>query len=167
MRAINELTTSAYGKPLFKNVDRPREFGWVLRASQSEWDGFVSQADKLLSENLNAKALDAMGAPKNDDSGKAMGSISRLQWVLENRANLPSKQVDLRLKSFREVRDARQKPAHALRKNVHDNTIVRKQRDLLNEISVSLEALEIIFSRHPNNKSWKPDELLRGTVYAL
>ena len=167
MRAINELTNSAYSKPLFKTVDRPREFGWVLRASQSEWEEFVSQADKMLSENLDPKTLDAMGAPKIDANGKVIGTIGRLQWVLENVADLRPHQVSLRLKFFRDVRDARQKPAHALRKNVQDSTIVRKQRDLLNEISVSLETLEIIFSRHPNNKSWKPDELLKGTVYAL
>lgn len=167
MQAINELTISAFDEPLFKTVDRPREFGWILRASQSEWDGFVLQADKLFSENLNAKALDAMGAPKRDDSGNAIGTIGRLQWVLENKASVGIEQTNLRLKSFRDIRDARQKPAHALRKNVHDNTIVRKQRDLLIEISKSLEALEIIFSRHPNNQSWKPDELLTGTVYVL
>lgn len=167
IKAINELTISAYGKPLFKTVNRPREFGWVLRASQAEWDGFVSQADKLLCENLNAKALDAMGAPKKDDGGNAIGTIGRLQWVLENRTNLGTEQVKLRLRSFREVREARQKPAHTLRNNVHDSTIVRKQRDLLSEISTSLEALEILFSRHPKNQSWKPDELLKGTVYVL
>lgn len=167
MEAINKLSISAYGEPLFKNVDRPREFGWVLRASQSEWDGFVLQADKLLSDNLNGRALDAMGAPKTDDSGKVIGTIGRLQWVLENRTNLGTEQVKMRLRSFREVREARQKPAHALRNNVHDSTIVRKQRDLLSEISTSLEALEILFSRHPKNQSWKPDELLKGTVYVL
>jgi hypothetical protein len=167
MEAINELSTNAYGEPLFRSTERPREFGWVLRASQAEWDQFVVQADKLLSDNLSSKALDAMGAPKKDANNTDIGTLNRLQWVLENRTTLNLDQVRARLQSLRDVREARQKPAHALRQNVTDRTIIRKQRDLLAEISLSVEALRILLSRHSSNSSWTADELLEGTFYAL
>jgi hypothetical protein len=139
----------------------------VLRTSQAEWDQFVLQADKLLSDNLNSKALDAMGAPKKGTDDRDMGTLNRLQWVLENRTTLNEDQTRARLQSLRDVREARQKPAHALRQNVTDRTIIRKQRDLLAEISLSVEALRILLSHHPSNLSWTADELLEGTFYAL
>lgn len=55
LEALNELQEIAFGAPgLFRSTERPREFGWILRPSQSEWDQFIHQLDKLLSENLSS-----------------------------------------------------------------------------------------------------------------
>ena len=56
MSAINELFMLIFGMPLFHDVERPREWGWVLRASSGAWEEFVHTTDKLLSDNLSARA---------------------------------------------------------------------------------------------------------------
>jgi hypothetical protein len=78
LRSLNELTTNAIGEPLFRTSERPREFGWILRPSQHEWDAFIHTLDKLLSENLRHDALDAAGAPKESDQGERLGTLNRL-----------------------------------------------------------------------------------------
>jgi hypothetical protein len=83
MAAINQLFQIAYGVELFRSMERPREWGWVLRPSTNEWQHLVHTTDKLLSENLNQKALDAVEARTVNDDGSALGrstgsaSISR------------------------------------------------------------------------------------------
>jgi hypothetical protein len=52
LKSLNYLWTGAFGEALFKSVDRPRDFGWILRPSQREWDEFIVQLDKLLSDNI-------------------------------------------------------------------------------------------------------------------
>lgn len=63
LRSWNELHRNAFGVDLLKTTERPREFGWILRPSQHEFDAFIQHLDKLLSENLRHAALDKAGAP--------------------------------------------------------------------------------------------------------
>ena len=70
--------------------------------------------DKLLSENLRHDGLDAAGAPRLNDAGQNLGTLNRDEELLLARRAKPEgvKQV---LAPLREVRSARQRPAHALR----------------------------------------------------
>jgi hypothetical protein len=43
----NELHVNIYEKPLLRSVERPREFGWMLRPSGREFDSFILQLDHL------------------------------------------------------------------------------------------------------------------------
>ncbi|MDP2288192.1 MAG: hypothetical protein Q8M73_06455, partial [Actinomycetota bacterium] len=52
LRKTNELSTRIWNEPLFAHADRPEDLGWILRPSQREWDEFVSNLDKVLSENI-------------------------------------------------------------------------------------------------------------------
>jgi hypothetical protein len=167
MVAINTLTSAAFGEPLFKSTERPREYGWVLRASQKEWDDFIHLSDKLFSENINVKLLDSLKSPKLTEDGNQIGSISRLQWVLENVISLDPVRVRSLLQTFRDIREARQKPAHALRQNVSDASLVRKQRDLLVEIVRCVENFRTVFAELPANSAWVPDQVLSEDVYSL
>ena len=62
METLNTLYEHAHSTPLLRTTERPREFGWLLRPSQREWDSFVQLLDKLLSENLRHEALDCRRA---------------------------------------------------------------------------------------------------------
>jgi len=152
---ISDLFKRAFGKPLFKITQRPTDFGWILRASQQEWDSFVHELDKVLSDNIDHKALTAAGVSRKDDDGKDNGSLTRLEQFLTN-TGLTAENAKEILKPLRDVRLARQKPAHELRKNVTDNTFVHKQIDLLGDVNDSLHRLRQWLRKHPANKDWKP-----------
>lgn len=152
---INELFTGAFGKPLFKTSDRPNDFGWILRASQHEWDSFIHQLDKLLSDNMDHKALTATGIPRKDSKGRDSGSLFRLEQFFR-KTGLTKEQSKSVVEPMRNVRAARQKPAHELRKNITDKTFVHKQISLLEEVNNSLHRARVWLQGHPTNKGWEP-----------
>jgi len=153
---LNALWTGGFGESLFKHTDRPQDFGWLLRPSQREWDEFIVQLDKVLSDNIRHDGLDAAGAPRKEKNDQSLGSLSRLAAFME--ANGISEVVvkDL-MRPLREIRQARQKPAHALRTNITDKTFVHRQVALLEDLNDALRELARWLSTHPKNREWKPD----------
>jgi hypothetical protein len=155
LSALNDLYERAFGVPLLRTTDRPSDFGWILRPSQLEYDAFVQTLDKLLSENLRHDALDAAGIEREDSDGKPIGTLNRLDRLLE-RAQVPADQRKDVLKPLRDVRDARSKPAHALRKNISDANFVRRQAELLRDVTTSIVVLRQFWQEHPSNLGWQP-----------
>lgn len=157
LTTLNEFYEKAHGTALLKTTERPREFGWILRPSQHEWEGFIQLLDKLLAENLTAAGLNAAGAPVHDDAGQSLGTVGRLAALLASKG-IEREAVSRVLAPVREVRGARQRPAHALRTNVTDHTFVHRQVDLLERVNESLELLRRFWQTHPANRDWKePD----------
>jgi hypothetical protein len=152
---LNQLWDSAFGSELFARTQRPRDFGWMLRSSQKEWDEFVVQLDKVLSENIQHKALTAAGVSAKNDQQQNLGSLGRLTIFLEKNGITQSVAKDL-MRPFHEVRQARQKPAHSLRANITDKTFVHRQVALLEDVNGSLQELTRWLSTHPKNRGWKP-----------
>ncbi len=155
LKSLNELHARAFGKPLFRTDERPSDFGWILRPSQHEWDRFIQDLDKLLSDNISHEALDLPGVPRLDGAGKNIGTLNRLETLLTTRGN-STENIKKVLKPFRKVRQARQKPAHTLRKNITDKTFVHKQIALLEDVTATLSALRYFWQSHPKNKEWTP-----------
>ena len=83
LKTLDELFASAHGVKLLSTIDRPDGFGWILRPSQSEYDAFVHQLDKLLSDNLQHKAFDKIGIDRRDDADELIGTLRRLELALE------------------------------------------------------------------------------------
>ncbi|GGJ69804.1 hypothetical protein GCM10007173_30740 [Glutamicibacter ardleyensis] len=111
---------------MFSTSDLPDDTRWTLRSDQREWDHFIRLLGKALSENLRHSAFDAAGVPgKNDTSQHPFGTIGRLQELMTMNHVTPE-QTERAVTPRKLVRSARQKPAHALRKNVTDRTLVRK-----------------------------------------
>ncbi|RKQ92986.1 hypothetical protein C8N24_2843 [Solirubrobacter pauli] len=158
--ALNTLFDKAFGASLLKSTERPADLGWILRPSQREWDAFVHQLDKLLSENLDHKALDSAGVPRKDAAQQNIGSLRRLgEFLTANGvAEDAAKAV---LKPLSDVRNARQKPAHTLRKNVNDRSFVHRQVALLQDLNLSVEALRRFVQSHPANREWSEPEYLK------
>lgn len=167
LEMLDELTTRAHGVAIIATAERPREFGWVLRPSQHEYDAFIQILDKLLSENLQHKAFDKMGVPKQDDQGKSIGTLGRLDRFLERCKVAPDERDEV-LKPLRAVRSARQRPAHMLRKNVTDRTYINNQVDLMTDVVESVRQLRRFWEGHPANKAWEePDYLKDAKRYRL
>ncbi|GAA5127224.1 hypothetical protein [Pseudonocardia adelaidensis] len=165
LEALNDLNRLICGVPLFRTSERPAGFGWILRPSEREWDAFIHELDKLLSDNLSAKALDALGAPKVNSGGQNLGTIGRLEELLKNLKVSPDNAHEV-IEPLREVRRARQKPAHAIRTNLTDKTFTHKQVALLHEVVSSLIALRTFWATHPSARAWQePNYVREGAVY--
>lgn len=154
LQNLNQLTQLAFGEYMFRIEERPADFGWLLRPSQREWDEFVLQLDKLLSENLSSQFLDRVGAPTTDDRGQRIGSLNRFHgFMLDHGVSAAdAKKV---LAPLRSVRQARQKPAHALRSNLNDHSFIHKQINLMQETIGALTGIRGWLSTHPACSEWK------------
>lgn len=159
LKALNELHVSAFGMNLFRSINRPPGFGWILRPSQSEWDSFIHQLDKLLSDNLQTSALNAMKAPNTNVDGNNLGTLKRLSEALIMRKIPENVAVDT-LKPLFDIRTARQKPAHKLINNIINNDLIHKQVSLIGDVNYCLETLRRFWQQHPANKGWEEPEYL-------
>jgi hypothetical protein len=154
LEAISHLFENVWSARLFRSHELPDDFGWILRADQREWDHFIHSFDKLLSDNIDGAALDKAKVPKVNERGDHLGTLNRLElFMTMNRVK--ADQAKWALKPLREVRAARQKPAHALRTNVTDRTLVRKQQDLMHNVNEVLINIRQWLSSHPQNRNWK------------
>lgn len=153
LRNLDELWTRAFGMPLLRHTTRPNDFGWILRPSQREWDEFIVQLDKLLSDNLRHDGLDAAGTPRKDENGQSLGTLSRLATILSS-TNIEPDAAKRVMRPLREVRSARQRPAHSLRTNITDKTFVHRQVALLEDVNGTLTGLRDWLSSHPRNVGW-------------
>lgn len=144
----NQLNESLTGERLFRTTDRPKEFSWILRPSQREFDSFVLQLDKLLSDNLRHDALAELGAPRVDGEGKHLGSLQRLLKVIE-RYGVSEEQSAAVLSPLKKVRRLRQKPAHSLNDNRQDHKLVQEQIDLFNDVVSAVQALREFWESNP------------------
>lgn len=162
LAAINEVSTTCFGRPLFRKVDRPRAWGWVLRPATPEWDQFAMLTDQLLSDNLDHKTLDAMGAPDNHESPERLGTLNRLEQWFQTRSTVSRDDIAALIRPFRVVRKARQGPAHAAAEPSSDAELVRRQRDMLTEVAISLEKIRRLLAKHKTVQAsgWTADEAL-------
>jgi len=154
LKAISDLFENLWGVRLFRSNELPEDFGWMLRADQREWDHFIHSFDKLLSDNIDGAALDKAKVPQVNEKRERLGTLNRLELFMTMN-HVTTDAAKWALKPLRQVRAARQKPAHALRTNVTDRTLVRKQRDLLRDVNEVLINIRQWLSSHPQNREWK------------
>ena len=165
LECLNELFKRAFGQTLLQTTSRPDGFGWILRPTQDEWDRFVRELDKVLSENIQHKGLAAAGIPRKNELGESVGTTVRLEMLLTTK-RIDQTAVKRVLQRLRDVRAARQAPSHALRTNVTDQTFVRRQVALLDAVNFSVEHLRRIFQKHPANADWtEPEYLAREATF--
>lgn len=168
IKALSAIFELICGLPLFRSTEPPREWGWVLRPSTQEWGQFVHLTDKLLSDNLNKKALDAVKARDRNDDGTNAGTLTRLRFYLTDSTPCSDEFIDDVLKPLREVRKLRQKPAHELAVATTDASLTAQQRDLLSQIGEALRLMRQALQNHPAAREWSPpDHLDDGTRYVV
>lgn len=168
LETLNTLYERAHGKALLKTTSRPDGFGWIMRPSKSEYDTFVHQLDKLLSENLQHKALDLLGIEKKNEKGENLGTLNRLELAL-TKCGVNEAKAKAALQPLRDVRRLRQKPAHTLTTNVTSSTFIHHQASLLRDVTESIDIFRRFWQTHPSNADWdEPDYAARdGSSYWL
>lgn len=168
MSAINDVWDLAFGAALFKSTERPPTWGWVLRSTSRDWEGFILTTSTLLVDGLSVKGLDAAGAPKKNGAGDTVGTLNRLGLLLEAKTSPSTTSEGIRrlLAPFHEVRKERQAPAHKLNENVHEPLILNRQRDLLMRVTETLIQIREFVSTHPKVREagWEPDPRLEKWV---
>lgn len=93
---------------------------------------------------------------QKDKNDQNLGSLTRLAAFLDGKGIDAAVAKDL-MRPLREIRQARQKPAHALRTNLTDKTFVHRQVALLEDLNDTLRELARWMSTHPKNRGWKAD----------
>jgi hypothetical protein len=152
---INELFDNIWEEKLFRVSEKPDEFGWVLRAGQRDWDEFVQELDKILSDNLRDPALTKAKVVERDGEQR-LGTLQRLQRLMESNG---VKEVHAKeaLAPLASIRAARQDPAHKLRQNVEDSTLVHRQVNVLQDVLRSLRLIRYWLQEFPVNSGWQPE----------
>ena len=180
IRIINEMA-QRMGRPQFFRHEfhggkRPREFMFLLRPTKKALFDFIHLLDKMLSENINLKffrddvALERE-VPRKD--GKVVierkGSIQVLgDWLGQTLSEADPKPIEDMIKTLREIRRARQKPAHALNDDHFDQKYFQEQRELIRKAYVAVRVIRLIFANHPAAKAVNvPDDLYRGRIRAF
>ena len=72
------------------------------------------------------------------------------------------------LRTIREVRRLRMRPAHTPDDDTFQQTLTREQRDLLKKVYRALKTLRLILSLHPLSVGVRvPDQIEDGRIWAL
>lgn len=151
---LNELAVLAFGEPMFRSTERPADMGWLLRPSQREWDDFILQLDKILSDNLCAGFFKAAGVEPVDERGQRIGTLKRFQRFLQSGGVAEDKAKKI-VSPMAAVRDARQGPAHRIRANITDRTFIHQQIALIRNIYSALGATRHWLATHPKCVGWE------------
>jgi hypothetical protein len=151
---LNELAVLAFGKPMFRATERPADLGWLLRPSQREWDDFILQLDKVLSDNLQSDFFKAAGIAAVDERGQRIGTLKRFQRFLQSGGVAEDKAKKI-VAPMAAVREARQGPAHRIRLNITDRTFIHQQIELVRNIYSALGATRVWLATHPKCVGWE------------
>jgi hypothetical protein len=179
LKVINKMAQAMGRSPLFRadyeNETRPQEFASLLRPTARQYADFIFLIDKLISENIDTSFFkneipfeDEVARADGKIEVKRRGSIQILSSWLALKFKLENPDlVNEMLKTFREIRKLRQKPAHAIDENKFDQSYVRKQRDLMLRAYTALRTLRLILANHPRAKNVAvPDWLREGRIWA-
>lgn len=179
---INQMS-KAMGRPLLFRRDfgedganKPQKLSFLVRPTLEEFNDFVLLLDKLLSDNLN-KDFFGTDVPLETEFERVDGKIQvqskgTLQildeWVRNSYNTSDWKPWDESIKTLKEVRKLRQKPAHAVDENVFDQRYFKEQRELIIKVYTAVRTLRQMLADHPSVKAAKiniPGWLERGEIW--
>ncbi len=170
---INKIC-KAIGKPPFFKTNhggdgkRPDGFCILLRPTKKEFGDFALLLDQLLNDDidydfftgdvdLHNHLTDSDGNPVKHSKGK----IQLLEeWIRPVFTPRNPEDIEVVFKNFRDVRKARNRPAHNAENNEFDQKYIIAQRDLLSKAHNAVACLRIILQQHPEATNYKPPEYL-------
>jgi hypothetical protein len=178
---INEMAALIGKASLFKESytkERPKEFGFLLRPTLAEFNGFVLLLDKMMSDNINKEFFaDDLSLEEEEEreDGKTVvrqkGTITLLEeWIRRYFRPADPRPLDQMYTAFRKVRKLRQKPAHAVNENVFDLKYFQDQRQLVIEAYDAVRTLRLILANHRSVKRNPPtigEHLYKGEIWDI
>lgn len=177
-RIINEMAVRMEKVELFRSsydaYQRPAGFGFLIRPTKAEFSSFCLQLDQLMSDDLNREffrgdiELEERGRMDNGrEIVQPKGTIRLLdEWIDRSfRTDEEDFKRDL-MTGFRDVRRARQRPAHLVEDNIFDQTYYQQQRDLIRSAYKSVRTLRQCLANHPRCRNVEvPDWLYKGQIW--
>jgi len=150
--------------PLFRSEhkahDRPDGFGFLIRPTQKELRGFTLLLDQLMSDDLNREFFHDVEMVERGTTAEgkilavAKGTIQALEEWLSKSLRFPDpKPKDDMLKTFRDIRKLRQKPAHKHEKDTFDEKHFEAQRELIIDAYDAMRTIRLILKSHPTARS--------------
>ncbi|WP_053981110.1 hypothetical protein [Marinagarivorans algicola] len=181
LEIINQMCQLMRKPFLFHNSfsqERPKEFGFLLRPTISEFNSFMLLLDKMMSDNLNKKFFEndvSVEVEEERDDGKIIirpkGTIQILESWIDMYYQTPDrKHVDQMLAAFRKVRKLRQKPAHKVNVDSFDQSLFKKQRDVVIKAYDAVRTLRLMLANHPAVMANPPeinDRLFKGEIWDI
>ncbi len=165
---INKICEIIKKPPLFKtshSIDggNPDGFGILLRSTKKEFGDFAILLDKLLGDDINPdffKGDIELDRRLTDEQGKQeihrKGTIVLLkEWLEKNFINNNQEDFKKFFKILRDVRKARQKPAHIVEKNEFDKKYIVDQRELISKAYSVVYNIRSILQKHPHVGDYK------------
>jgi len=178
IETINELCVSLSRPPLFLTSyamnSIPSEFSFLIRPTRKEYDQFIHNLDKLLSDNINKKFFKSEielteDRPRNDGKVEVIhkNTIRLLsEWLHKNFRTDPPELMDRVMNTFIKVREARQRPAHKIDQNEHQQEYFAKQKELVTEVYEALAHLRRALYTLPGAVAVDIDHsLLEGKIW--
>ena len=181
LKVINEMS-DLIGKPhLFRNSysdERPKEFGFLLRPTEAEFNHFMLLLDKMMSDNINKKFFEddvKVEIEEERDDGKIVvrpkGTILILEsWVNKFFRPTDPAPIEHMIATFKKVRKLRQKPAHKVNTDSFDQEIFKKQRTIVVDAYGSIRTLRMMLANHPKVKVNPPkinEQLFKGKIWDI
>ena len=177
LHIINEFS-KLMGRPMLFKQDyknnKPREFGFLIRPTQKEFNSFVHLLDKMISDNINKNFF--MNNIKYDfeeerNDGKikvtSKATITLLKdWIDKKMRFFDPEPKNKMIEIFKKIRKMRQPHAHNVNDDIFDQKYFKKQRKIMIETYNSIRILRLILANHPETKKCiVPDWLYKGDIW--
>lgn len=181
LQVINQMSLIMGRKTLFRHSyadGRPKDFGFLLRPTITEFNDFILLLDKMMSDNID-KAFFGTDVELEDeeerDDGKIVvkpkGTIQILEaWFSKLFHAGDSSPIDNMIATFKKVRKLRQKPAHRVNTDAFDQGIFREQREIVIDAYSAVRTLRLALANHPVVRSNPPDideQLFKGEIWDI
>ncbi len=183
LKTINDMSRAMGRRPLFRQDFRegepPPHFSRLVRPTAHEFSQFVHTLDRMLSDNINLDFFDDE-VPREAEIERTDGRIEVRQkgsiqvladWV--ERVFRPAGQEDRdsiaeMIRTLRDVRRRRMRPAHALDNDAFEQVFAQEQRDLVVRIYGAVKVIRLILSRHARSADVElPPYIGEGKIWTM
>lgn len=131
-----------------------------------------------MSDNINKEFFEndvELEIEKERDDGKIVvtpkGTIQILEsWIDKYFRSADHKPIENMMKTFREVRKLRQKPAHQVNIDSFDQELFKRQREIVVKAYDAVRMLRLILANHPAVKANPPEiseQLYKGEIWDI
>jgi len=180
MQIINEMAI-AMNRPRFFNQTfsdktKPREFTYLIRPTQREYDQFIQTLDKMLSDNINKDFFGDDVVREREDSRKdgrvvvtPLGSLTLLRnWLGAVFITDQEDEVAEMIATLRSIREQRSPLAHRLLPDDFDTCLLHRQRNLMISVYRAVRCLRTILQNSPECAAISVPKLLdEGRIWSF
>ncbi len=169
IQQINVICELIREPPLFREnfaSGAPAQFAWITKPTLRSYQDLALTADKMLSDNLNKRffrgKVDLQTRTETDDGViiKEKGTIRLLGEFLEVAFEHATEERCVVISALKDVRNERNRPAHALDENEYDPTLMDNEYHLVHAALLAVRRLREILQTHPGADDYDPPRIL-------